>query len=190
MASQVARGAREELSGFQKFILRGNVVDLAIGIVVGAAFGNVVQALVKDFITPLISLFGGMPNFSEYVLTVGFGPFGIGDFVNALLSFLLIALVVYVFIVKPVNALMARYRPEPEPGPTKMCPECLSKIPRDARRCSACSAQLLPPAEETAAAMRLAAAPAGADIADQAARVLSERLTGASDSNSRAQSSR
>ena len=166
------------MAGFKKFLLRGNVVDLAVGIVIGAAFSNVVQALVKDFITPLISLLGGQPDFSNYVWTVGAARFGVGDFVNALISFLLLALVVYFFVVVPVNRLMDRYRPEPEPAPTKPCPECTSKIPEAARRCPECAAQLAPPSEEVAQAMRLAAAPSGADLADQAARVLANRLQG------------
>src|SRR5437588_4825969 len=94
-ASGVVHGAAEELGGFRKFILRGNVVDLAVGVVIGAAFGNVVQALVKDFITPLIGLFGGDRDFSNFVWTVGNARFPVGDFLNALVSFLLIALVVY-----------------------------------------------------------------------------------------------
>jgi large conductance mechanosensitive channel len=178
MATRIVHTASDQLTGFQKFILRGNVVDLAVGILIGAAFGNVVQALVKDFLTPLISLFGGAPDFASLVLVVGQARFGVGDFINALISFLLIALVIYFFVVQPVNALMARYRPEPEPAPTKTCPECLTKIPQDARRCSACAVQLLPPSEQVAEAMRQVAGPSGADIAEHAARVLAGRLTG------------
>ncbi len=178
MASRAVGGTRKELGGFQKFILRGNVVDLAVGIVIGAAFANLVQALVRDFITPLISLFGGLPDFSNYVLTVGAARFGVGDFVNALISFLLLALAVYFLVVLPVNRLMERYRPAPEPTPTKECPECTRKIPAAARRCPECAAQLAPPSEEVAQAMRLAAAPSGADLADEAAKVLSQRLQG------------
>ena len=129
-ASGVLRGAGAELGGFKKFILRGNVVDLAIAVVIGAAFGNVVQALVKDIITPLIGVFGGEPDFSAWTVTVGPSRLLIGDFLNALISFLLIAAVVYFFVVLPINKLMDRYRPEPKPAPTKDCPECLSKIPR------------------------------------------------------------
>ncbi len=169
---------RKKLSGFQKFILRGNVVDLAVGIVIGAAFTTVVQALVKDFITPLISLFGGLPDFANYVLTVGNARFAVGDFLNALLSFVLLALVVYFFVVLPVNRLMERYKPQAEPTPTKECPECTTKIPEAARRCPQCAAQLLPPSAEVIEAMRLAGAPSGAQIADEAARVLTDRLQG------------
>src|SRR3954471_15595176 len=99
----VVHGAGKELGGFKKFILRGNVVDLAVGVVIGAAFGNVVQALVKDFITPLIGLFSGGADAGSLVWTVGAARFAIGDFFNALLSFLLIALVVYFLVVMPVN---------------------------------------------------------------------------------------
>src|SRR5579884_3607601 len=118
----VLHGAGKELGGFKKFILRGNVVDLAVGVVIGAAFGNVVQALVKDFLTPLIGLFGGNRDFSNLVLTVGSAQFRVGDFLNTLIAFLLIALVVYFLVVRPVNALMDRYHPAPQPAPTKVCP--------------------------------------------------------------------
>src|SRR5437764_5476151 len=100
-AGTVVHGASHELGGFKKFILRGNVVDLAVGIVIGAAFGNVVQALVKDFITPLLGIFGGQPDFSSWVITVRGARFGVGDFLNALISFLLLALVVYFFVIVP-----------------------------------------------------------------------------------------
>jgi large conductance mechanosensitive channel len=176
--SGMVRGAGKELGGFKKFILRGNVVDLAVGVVIGAAFTGVVQALVKDVITPIIGIFGGNPDFSSWVLTVGSARLQIGDFLNALISFLLIALVVYLFVVLPVNKLMDRYRPAPQPAPTKNCPECTTKIPQMARRCPQCTAQLEAPSEEVAAAMRQAAAPSGADVADEAARVLADRLQG------------
>ena len=172
------RGTGKQLGGFKKFILRGNVVDLAVGVVIGAAFGAVVQALVKDLIMPLLGLFGGQPDFSNYVVTVGSARLLVGDFLNALLAFLLLALVVYFLVVLPVNKLMERYHPAPEPAPTKECPECTSKIPEAARRCSNCTAQLAPPSEEVLMAMRQAAAPSGGDIADEAARVLAERLQG------------
>jgi large conductance mechanosensitive channel len=171
-----ARGTGKQLGGFKKFLLRGNVVDLAVGIVIGAAFTGVVQALVRDFITPLISLFGGPADFSNYAWTVRDARFGVGDFVNALLAFLLIALVVYFLVVLPVNRLMERYKPESEPAPTKECPECTSRIPEAARRCPQCAAQLAPPSDEVAQAMRLAAAPSGADLADEAAKALADRL--------------
>jgi large conductance mechanosensitive channel len=175
-ASGVLRGAGHEVGGFKKFLLRGNVVDLAVGVVIGAAFGSVVQALVKDIITPLLGAFGGVPDVSSWTVAVGRSTLLIGDFLNALISFLLIAVVVYFLVVLPVNKLMDRYRPEPQPAPTKECPECTSKIPQVARRCRECTAQLAAPSEEVAAAMRQAAAPSGAVIADEAAQVLAERL--------------
>src|SRR5919205_3871433 len=176
--SSVMHGAGKQLGGFKKFILRGNVVDLAVGIVIGAAFTGVVQALVKDIITPLIGLFGGNPDFSGWVVTVGPARLLIGDFLNALIAFVLIALIVYFFVVLPVNKLMERYHPAPEPAPTKTCSECTSKIPQAARRCPECSAQLEAPSAEVAAAMRLAAVPSGAGLADEAARTLADRLQG------------
>jgi large conductance mechanosensitive channel len=166
------------LKDFKQFLLRGNVVDLAVGIVIGAAFTGVVQALVKDFITPLIGLFGGNRDLSSFVWTVGNARFSVGDFLNALVSFLLIALVVYLFVVLPVNKLMDKYHPAQQPAPTKECPECTSKIPKVARRCPQCTAQLEAPSEQVVAAMRQAAAPSGADVADEAARVLANRLQG------------
>ena len=176
MPRSMVGGARKELGGFKKFILRGNVVDLAVGIVIGAAFTGVIQALVKDVIMPLLGLFGGEPDFSNYVLTVGAARLLIGDFLNALLAFVLLALIVYFLVVMPVNRLMDRYHPSPQPAPTKECPECTSKIPQVARRCPQCTAQLEPPSEEVAAAMRQAAAPSGAVLADEAAHALAERL--------------
>jgi large conductance mechanosensitive channel len=176
--SSVVHGVGKELGGFRKFLVRGNVVDLAVGVVIGAAFSNVIQAVVKDLITPLIGLFGGGPNLSTWTWTIAGQQFAIGDIVNALIAFVLVAAVVYFLVVLPVNRLMDRYRPEPKPAPTKDCPECLSAIPQDARRCRECGAQLAPPSEEVAAAMRQVAAPSGADIANQAAQVLSQRLAG------------
>jgi large conductance mechanosensitive channel len=137
-----------------------------------------VQALVKDIVQPLIGFFGGQPNAGNLTWTVGNATFQIGDLINAIISFVLIALVVYLFVVLPVNKLMDRYKPQPQPAPTKDCPECTNKIPKAARRCPECSAQLLPPSEEVAEAMRQVAAPSGADIADHAAKVLANRLQG------------
>jgi large conductance mechanosensitive channel len=172
------RGAGKELGGFKKFLLRGNVVDLAVGIVIGAAFTGVVQALVKDLITPLIGMLGGIPDFSAWAITVNGTRFLIGDFLNTLIAFLLVAAVVYFLVVLPVTKLMDKYRSEPQPAPTKECPECLSKIPQAARRCSHCTVQIEAPSEGVAAAMRSIAAPSGEHIADEAARVLVERLQG------------
>ena len=180
-ASQVVHATAAELGSFKKFILRGNVVDLAVGVVIGAAFGGVVQAVVRDLITPILGAFGGQPDFAGFTVTVLGARLLVGDFLNALLSFLLIAAVVYFLVVLPVTKLMDRYRPEPQPAPTKDCPECLGKIPAAARRCPQCTAQLAPPSEEVAAALRQAAAPSGAMLADEAARALADRLQGGGD---------
>lgn len=186
-ATGLMHGATKEVGGFKKFILRGNVVDLAVGVVIGAAFSGVVQAFVKDIITPLIGMFGGIRDLSSWQVTVRGATFAVGDFLNALLSFLLMALVVYFFVVLPVTRLMDKYRSEPTPAPTRECPECLSKIPQAARRCSHCTAQLAEPSEDVAAAMRSLAAPSGERVADEAGRILAERLQGRSGSTRRSQ---
>lgn len=133
------------LQGFKQFMLRGNVLDLAVAVVMGAAFGAVVTALVKDLITPLIAAIVGKPDFSAIQFVVNGSKFPIGDFINALVSFLLIGAAVYFFVVLPVNALLARIRrgdaPPPDPT-TKKCPECLSEIPIAARRCAFCTSEL------------------------------------------------
>jgi large conductance mechanosensitive channel len=133
------------LSGFKQFILRGNVVDLAVGVVIGAAFGSVVTALTKDLLTPLIAAVVGKPDFSAISFTIGKTVFPIGDFINAAVSFLLIAAAVYFFVVTPINALISRTRKAPAPADptTKKCPECLSEIPIDARRCAHCAQPVL-----------------------------------------------
>jgi large conductance mechanosensitive channel len=133
------------LSGFKQFILRGNVVDLAVGVVIGAAFGSVVTAFTKDLLTPLIAALVGKPDFSSINFTVGSAVFPVGDFINALISFLLIAAAVYFFVVTPINALIARTSKSPAPADptTKKCPECLSEIPIDARRCGFCTQPVL-----------------------------------------------
>ena len=132
------------LKGFRQFVLRGNVLDLAVAVVMGAAFGAVITALVKDLITPFIAALVGQPDFSAIAFTVNGSKFLIGDFVNGVVSFLLIAAAVYFFIIVPVNALQARARRgEPPPDPTtKTCPECLSTVPIAARRCAFCTSQL------------------------------------------------
>ena len=129
------------LTGFKKFILRGNVVDMAVGVVIGAAFAGVVAGLTKAFITPLIALIFGKPDYSSLKFLVRGTEFPIGDFVNATVSFILIAAVVYFFVVLPVNHLVARMnRGEKPPDPTtKKCSECLSEIPIEARRCAHCT---------------------------------------------------
>jgi large conductance mechanosensitive channel len=127
--------------GFREFVLRGNVVDMAVGVVIGAAFGTIVTAFVKDLLTPLIAALVGKPDFSGYVFEVNGSKFLYGDFVNAVISFLLIAAAVYYFVVLPVNALMARiHKNEPAAAPDKkQCPECLSDIPVGARKCAYCT---------------------------------------------------
>jgi large conductance mechanosensitive channel len=132
------------LTGFRQFVLRGNVLDLAVAVVIGAAFGTVITALVKDLLTPLIAALVGQPDFSAITFTVNGSRFLIGDFLNALLSFLLIAAAVYFFVVAPVNAMVARRRRgEPSPDPTtKKCNECLSEVPIAARRCAFCTSPL------------------------------------------------
>ncbi len=132
------------MKGFKQFILRGNVLDLAVAVVMGAAFGAVVTALVKDLITPIIAAIVGKPDFSNIFFTVNKSKFLIGDFVNAIVSFVLIGAAVYFFVVLPVNTLLARMkRGEPSPDPTtKKCPECLSEVPIGARRCAFCTSAL------------------------------------------------
>jgi large conductance mechanosensitive channel len=128
------------MDGFRKFLLRGNVVDLAVAVVVGAAFGAVVTALSASFISPLIAAIGGTPNFGNLHFTVNHSQFKYGLFVNALISFVLIAAVVYFLVVLPINTLMERFKPTAtEPTPTKDCPECLSSIPAAARKCAFCA---------------------------------------------------
>jgi len=129
------------MKGFRTFLMRGNVVDLAVGVVIGAAFGGVVKGLVDGFITPLIALVAGKPDFSGIHFDVNGTLFPIGPFIGALVMFLLTAATVYFFVVLPMNTLMARVkRGETPPDPTtKQCPECLSEIPIAARRCSHCA---------------------------------------------------
>lgn len=130
--------------GFRQFLLRGNVVDLAIGVVIGAAFGAVVTSFVKDLLTPLISAIVGKPNFSYLVWEVNGAKITYGDFLNALISFVLVAAAIYYFVVLPVNALVERSKKSAVPAdPTsKKCPECLSEVPINARKCAYCCSAL------------------------------------------------
>jgi len=129
------------LKGFRDFILRGNVVDLAVAVILGAAFNAIVTSLVSDVLNPLIAATIGKPDFSSVILHVGGGQIKVGNFLNAAVSFLIVAAVVYFAIVLPLNHLMARLKkPEPEaPSTLKTCPECLSEIPQAARRCAHCA---------------------------------------------------
>ena len=135
------------LKEFRQFVLRGNVVDLAVAVVVGAAFGAVVASLVEDLITPFIAVIGGRTDFSDLTFSIRGSEFRYGEFLTAVLTFLTIAAVIFFLVVKPLNALVARLRPEPAVGhPTRSCPECLSDIPRPARRCAFCTAAVEPAA--------------------------------------------
>jgi large conductance mechanosensitive channel len=131
--------------GFKQFLLRGNVVDLAVGVIVGAAFGSVVTAFTKDLLTPLIAAIAGKPDFSAIQFEINSSKFLVGDFINAVVSFIIVAGVVYYLVVLPVNALVSRARREPPADPTtKKCPECLSEIPIQAKRCAFCAVQVAP----------------------------------------------
>ena len=132
------------MKGFKAFVLRGNVVDLAIGVVIGIAFGTVITAFVKDLVTPLIAALFGKPDFSSLSFTINNSKFLYGDFINAVLAFVIIGAVLYFFVVVPYTALVARSHKEPPADPTtKKCTECLSEIPIDARRCAFCSSPQL-----------------------------------------------
>ena len=130
---------------FKQFLLRGNVVDLAVGFVIGAAFAAVVQAAVADLLTPLVAAIFGQPDFSSLKFTVNGSVFRYGHFLNALIAFVTIALVVFFFVVKPINRLteLSRRRESPDPT-TRKCPECLSEIAIDARRCAFCTSEVAP----------------------------------------------
>jgi large conductance mechanosensitive channel len=130
---------------FKQFLLRGNIVDLAVAFVIGVAFGALVTALVADLITPLIAAIFGKPDFSNLSFTLHHSIFTYGHFLNVLIAFVLIAAVVFFLVVKPINALISRSRKEPPVDPTtRKCPECLSEIPIDARRCSHCTSPVAP----------------------------------------------
>jgi large conductance mechanosensitive channel len=128
---------------FRQFILRGNLVDLAVAVVIGTAFAAVIAALVADIVTPLIAAVGGKPDFGSLSFTIHKSHFLYGAFINALLSFLIVAAVLFFLVIKPVNALMNMRRTEPEvEATTRECPECLSQIPQAARRCAFCTAEV------------------------------------------------
>ena len=126
------------MNGFRQFLLRGNVIDMAVGIVVGAAFGTVVSAFVKDLLTPFIAAIVRKPDFSKLAFTINSSKFMVGDFVNQLISFVIIAAAVYFAVVLPVNKLSSRAQ-RPAAPTTKTCPECLSEIPIGAKRCAHCT---------------------------------------------------
>jgi large conductance mechanosensitive channel len=131
------------LKEFRQFLLRGNMVDLAIAVVIGAAFGAVVTALVKDLVTPLIAAIGGQPDFGDLDFTINGSRFAYGDFLNTMVSFAIIAAVIFFLVVKPMNTLLDRMRTEPPVEEhTRECPACLSQIPRAARRCAFCTEEI------------------------------------------------
>jgi large conductance mechanosensitive channel len=133
------------MAGFKKFLLRGNVVDLAIAVIIGIAFGMVISAFTKDIITPIIAAIGGKPNFESLQFTINHSVFFYGDFLNAVISFVILAAIVYFFVVVPVGALLDRYQPAPdEPVPTTDCPHCLSSIPQTASVCAFCTRDVVP----------------------------------------------
>ena len=134
------------IKGFGQFIMRGNVVDLAVAVVIGAAFGAVVTALVKDLVTPLIAAVAGKPDFSTIAFTVNDSRFLIGDFINALVAFLLVAAAVYFFVVAPMNAITLRLKKPEAVSAVRECPECLSAIAAAATRCKFCTASVAPAA--------------------------------------------
>lgn len=131
---------KDALKGFKQFILRGNVVDLAVGVVIGAAFSAVVGSLVADILTPFIGAIAKIPDLSGWYFTVNGSKFMVGSFVNHLISFALVSATIYFFVVTPVNALISRSKKEAPADPaTKKCPECFSEIPKEAKRCAFCT---------------------------------------------------
>jgi large conductance mechanosensitive channel len=138
-------GMRDLVDGFKAFILRGNVIDLAVAVVIGAAFTQIVNSMVENIITPIIGAIGGHPDFADLTFTINNSVFRYGAFINALISFLIIALVVYFLIVKPMNMLVARATPEAEGATPALCPECLQEISLEAIRCPNCTSWLRGP---------------------------------------------
>jgi len=145
--------ASKQISAFKKFILRGNVVDLAVAVVIGASFSAIVDNLVKGMITPLIGAIGGQPNFANLYFTINGSRFMYGNFINAIVSFVIIAAVVFFLIVQPINKLMAHVKPseEVDKPSERICPECLSAIPAEAKRCKFCTAVSEPSRKVSAA---------------------------------------
>lgn len=136
---------KDTFKNFRQFLLRGNVVDLAVAVVVGSAFNGVVQGFVRDLITPLIAAIGGNPDFSNLHFTLHHSVFAYGDFLDVLISFIIVAVVVYFFVVNPINRLTSLMHTKPTDDPaTRHCPECLSEIPRKASRCMYCTAKVEP----------------------------------------------
>ena len=129
------------LKGFKNFLLRGNVVDLAVAVVIGSAFNNIVNSFVKDFVTPLIAAFGGKKDFSQIYFTLNKSKFMVGDFLNSLIAFLIIASVVYFILVWPKSEITQKLQGEKTPS-EKTCPQCLSNIPKDAKKCKYCTSVL------------------------------------------------
>lgn len=131
------------LKGFRDYLFRGNVVDLAVAVVIGGAFGSIVTSLVKDIVTPIIGAIGGQPDFSNIYFTVNNSKFMIGNFLNSVISFVMIAGVIYFVVIVPMNKIMAAMKKEEKKDPTdKVCPECLGKIPINAKRCMYCTSIL------------------------------------------------
>jgi len=137
---EIEKRAKGTLNGFKQFILRGNVVDLATAVVFGAAFSGLINSIVKDLVTPLIAAIFTQPDFSAIQFTINGSKFMVGDFLNSFISFIILAAVIYFFIVLPMNTLISRSRKEPSPDPTtKKCPQCKAEIPIDASRCMYCT---------------------------------------------------
>lgn len=136
---------KETFQGFKQFIIKGNAVDLAVGIIIGASFTAVVNAMVKDLITPFIAAIGGQPDFSKISFTINNSQFLIGDFINVLIAFFINAAVIYFLIVTPMNKLLANVQKDKKTldPTTKKCPECFSEIPKEARRCAFCTTVLV-----------------------------------------------
>lgn len=133
------------LKEFKEFILRGNVVDLAVGVTIGLAFAAVVTSFTENLLTPLLAIPGDAASFADLDVTIAGATFRYGAFIDSVISFLIIAAVIFFLVVRPVNALMARRKTEPDVGtPTRACPECMSSIPASARRCAFCTTELVP----------------------------------------------